>query len=302
MAHGLKSEVPGPSSFPLCGPTFLLSPRADRWASVMSSVPTRTRPSRCWRGPHVSRPVCEPPCARYRLSITVRYHCLVGPHCQRDPFSRSVRRPGGAKRSAPSSPPPQSRHGAPTSEVFATSWCARCSISVASPAPTRPLLPCSPNPKLTRRRREETACQRAAELLLQSSPPCRCPYPCRYVQGVYHPSVSVVCDSPSHITDQHRGNCSPASRNHREPPLPVVQALGRETLVCTLTIDPLSTPLCVSLGSFKVSAPEWVMALLRRCRHRDLVGGAAGGGRVRPACAGPSIAQSAVQIRRCPPV
>jgi hypothetical protein len=57
---------------------------------------------------------------------------------------------------------------------------------------------------------------------------------------------------------------------------------------------------CVALVSLKVSAPEWVMAFLRRCRRRDLVGGAAGGGRVRPACAGSSIAQSAVQIRRHP--
>jgi hypothetical protein len=142
MAHGLKSEVPDPSSFPPRGPTFLLSLRADRRASVLPPVPTRTRP---WRGPHVSRPVCEPPCVGYRLSVAVGYHYLVGPHCQRDPFSRSVRHPGGARRSAPSSPPPRYRHGTRTSGVFAASWCEPRADS-SSP-------PLFPNPNLARRRR-----------------------------------------------------------------------------------------------------------------------------------------------------
>nr|ACG46251.1 hypothetical protein [Zea mays] len=86
----------------------------------------------------------------------------------------------------------------------------------------KPLLPCSPNPKLDRRHRVEAACQHATELLLRPLPPRRCPDLRRYVLGVYRPSLSGMCDSRFHNMDHHHGNCSPASRNHRGPPLPVV--------------------------------------------------------------------------------
>jgi hypothetical protein len=134
----------------------------------------------------------------------------------------SMRRPDGTRRSAPSSPFPRSRRGAPTTGVFAARRYTRRNISVASPTLTHPLLPCSPNPKLDRRHRVEAACQHATELLLRPLPPRRCPDLRRYVLGVYRPSLSGMCDSRFHNMDHHHGNCSPASRNHRGPPLPVV--------------------------------------------------------------------------------
>jgi hypothetical protein len=99
------------------------------------------QPNSIW-GSHVSRASYSLTVLRGCTCLSLSSHRLVGPCCQCVPFLHSVRRPCGAWRSAPSSP--RSRHGAPTSGVFATSWCARRGIRVVCPTSTLPSPLCRP--------------------------------------------------------------------------------------------------------------------------------------------------------------